>query len=213
MIEKTHDNETCRRRDCVGLSKSRLAEIAKAISKACRQQTAYFTSYTSKRQPVGKYELDNAPQSMGYLTLKQEKEQVSDYVAKAQRTNRMFSDLYLKGTLRTSQEEVSLCVNMDQQDVCEAESYRTSQVMDFLGARFIGKLEAVQRNRKTPERVITVTPIPVNPRPDPKRFEAPTPHVECYGYRGKDSRLYYLSPWEFTMWWAPVKLQPPVCIR
>ena len=55
-----------------------------------------------------------------------------------------------------------------------------------------------------------MTPIPVNQRPDAKRFEAPTPHVDCYGYRGNDPRLYYLSPWEFTMWWEPVKLQPPV---
>ena len=36
------------------------------------------------------------------------------------------------------------------------------------------------------------------------------PFVELYGYRGRDPRVYYLSPWEFVMFWAAEDLQPPI---
>ena len=33
--------------------------------------------------------------------------------------------------------------------------------------------------------------------------------VSLYGLRGKDSPLYYISPWEFVQWWAPVHTRAP----
>ena len=33
--------------------------------------------------------------------------------------------------------------------------------------------------------------------------------VACYGWRGADPRVQYLSPWEFHMGWRPVRLEPP----
>ena len=35
------------------------------------------------------------------------------------------------------------------------------------------------------------------------------PWVELYGFRNNHGKYYYLSPWEFTMWWYPVRLWPP----
>ena len=33
--------------------------------------------------------------------------------------------------------------------------------------------------------------------------------VSLYGLRGKDERLYHMSPWTFVQWWAPVRTKAP----
>ena len=32
---------------------------------------------------------------------------------------------------------------------------------------------------------------------------------DLYGFRGTDARVYFLSPWEFFMYWEVHKLRPP----
>ena len=85
--------------------KQDVRQLTLAVSRAGRQQSAYFSGYICKRQPVGKYELDNCQETLRQLTIQQESEAVSDYVVKAQRTSRLDTDLYCRGMLRTSQEK------------------------------------------------------------------------------------------------------------
>lgn len=36
-----------------------------------------------------------------------------------------------------------------------------------------------------------------------------TDDVTCYAFRGADPRVYFLSPWEFTQHWQPVRIKSP----
>ena len=207
ILVNTHDDENCKRRGCV--VESDVRRLTMIVSRAGRQQTGYFTGHICKRQPVGKYELDNCLESMRFLTLRQESEDVSNYVAKAQRCNRIISDLYVRGTLRTSQEDTSINVNMHDHDVLQAESLRTFRSADFYGSALLERLEAASRKHRRQGHIVTVTRVPVNANPSVNRFEAPVPSADCYGYRGDDPRVFYLSPWEFIILWSLEKLQPP----
>ena len=41
------------------------------------------------------------------------------------------------------------------------------------------------------------------------RNTSPLSMVVCYGWRGTDPRVQYLSQWEFLMGWRPVRLEHP----
>ena len=63
----------------------------------------------------------------------------------ARLTNRILSDLEVKGTLRSAPEEFNLAVNMETQDVTAAEFIRTYQSVDFCGKDILLRLEREQR--------------------------------------------------------------------
>ena len=62
-----------------------------AASRAAKQLVGYFCGYTTKRQVVGKYELDQSANSMNLLSESLKKECGARQLARV--TNRMLSDL------------------------------------------------------------------------------------------------------------------------
>ena len=90
-----------------------------AASRAAKQLVGYFCGYTTKRQVVGKYELDQAANSMNLLSESLKKECGARQLARV--TNRMLSDLQCRGMLRPATEEMNLAANSVAHDENNAE--------------------------------------------------------------------------------------------
>ena len=76
----------------------------------------------------------------------------------------------------------------------------------FPGQRFVRLLESEMKRDSARSRK-GVLPV----RSDPVEKEViRTYHLEeLYGYRGCDERVYYLSPWEFLMFWEVQRVPSP----
>ena len=200
IIKQTHEDATC----TLGCATDPLnrKRLLKTASRAARQIVGYFCGYTTKRQVVGKYELDQASKSMNLLKCTIAKDTPYKQLAKV--TNRILSDLQCRGMLRTASEEVNLAVNAHEQDEMNAEFVRTFRTQCFFGRRLLEAYESVKR-----DAVTTWTTVPRPRSLTILDHVKEIPHVHLYGYRGRDPSLYYLSPWEFSMHWTAEKLWPP----
>ena len=108
--------------------------------------------------------------------------------------------------LRTAPEEVNLSANAHEHDVTNAEFVRTFRSEDFPGGQLVKRLEHERSEEKerSVKKIVPVRKDAVGQAPIfVQSFE------DVYGFRGKDPRVYYLSPWEFFMQWSLEQLQPP----
>ena len=178
--------------------------ICKLAQRAQREATGYYCGYTFKRQPVGRYVLKATAASLNYVELG-----LQDKSAGRQRyksCNRMLTDLNHRCTMRTAPEELNLSANQHEQDATTAVFIRSYRTKNFPGAELLQVLEAEERGEA---KRICRGRLPVRKAPV-KSEELKAHHIEeVYGYRGRDPRVYYLSPWEFVMFWEVEELQPP----
>ena len=85
-----------------------------------------------KRQPVGKFELQQATTNLKFLQDKlQNKSNAAQYHNMA---NRMLGDLEFRGHVRPITEEFNLVANYHRHDFRNAEFYRTFATTTFSGA-------------------------------------------------------------------------------
>ena len=186
------------------MSDKMLRRITLGAKRAARSATGYYTGYIQKRQPVGKFELKQAALNMQYLAKTIEnRSNMQQYHHFA---NRMLGDLEYRGAVRPATEEFNLAGNSHEQDVCEAEFYRTFQTVVFPGARFLRRVEREEGSRAMDGG--TVSRIPTSLRAGPDAMLLP-PVEDLYGFRGPSPAVYYLSPWEFQKWWVADRLLPP----
>ena len=108
--------------------------------------------------------------------------------------------------MRTAPEECNLSANQTEQDPMNAEFIRSYRTMSFPGLRLIRLLESEMKGDSARSRK-GVLPV----RSDPVEKEIiRTYHLEeLYGYRGRDERVYYLSPCEFLMFWEVERVPSP----
>ena len=181
-----------------------------SASRAAKQLIGYFCGYTTKRQVVGKYELDQAASSMNLLGEALKKEPSARQLARV--TNRMLSDLQCRGMLRPATEEMNLAANSVSHDVMNAEFIRTFQTQSFQGRRYLERLEWELKHEWEPKRNSTKTTwayLPPCRNLSINSSVSAIPHVAAYGFRGRHPSVYFLSPWEFCMYIRIVKLWPP----
>jgi len=202
ILPCTHDAQC--QENCV-TDEAMMQRLCLAASRAAKQTTGYFGGYTSKRQPVGKYELEQSARTLNLLA---EKIKGSPpYVQFMRVTSRMMTDLYGKGTLRAMSEEFNLSSNMNRQDATAAEFLRTYQIREFRGSPLLFALENEMQAESKGRMAYCVMPVQ---RPDQqKRNACPIAWTALYGYRGTDPRVYHMSPWELWTHWDPVRLQAP----
>ena len=120
--------------------------------------------------------------------------------------NRMLTDLNHRCTMRTAPEEFNLSANHHDHDPTAAEFARSYRVQTFPGRRFLTLLETHCSGDGSRKR-LGILPV----RQAPVLTEnIPIAHLEeVYGYRGKDDRVHYLSPWECVMFWEVVHITKP----
>ena len=121
--------------------------------------------------------------------------------------NRALGDLEFRGCARPITEEFNLAGNYHKHDVLQAEFYRTSNFVQFLGGNILRLLRA-QKKETLPETTqCTFFRKRVGYVKKKEGFEAPW--EQKYGFRGDHPAFYYLSPWEFVQWWYWDRLRPP----
>ena len=136
LTKQTHDPEC--KADCL---QKEDAKVLTAIAyRAQRNTTGYYTGYMQKRQPVGVFELKQATLNLKYLEEKlKNKSNAAQYHNMA---NRMLGDLEFRGHVRPITEEFNLAANYHEDDVRNAEFYRTFRTRNFDGAALLRRLKA-----------------------------------------------------------------------
>ena len=201
-IPSVHDDEFCSK---ACFSKPEQKKVtSKLAQRAQREATGYYCGYTFKRQACGKFVLRATAESLNYVELG-----LKDKSAGRQwyRTcNKMMTDWNHNCTMRTAPEECNLSANQHEQDPMNAEFIRSYMTKSFPGQRFVRLLESEMKRDPARSRK-GVLPV----RSDPvEKEEIRTYHLEeLYGYRGCDERVYYLSPWEFLMFWEVQRVPSP----
>ena len=203
LTEATHFPDVCKLQCLSGRKRSAKALLV-ASSRAAKQLVGYFCGYTTKRQVVGKYELDQAANSMNLLSESLKKDSSSRQLARV--TNKMLTDLQCRGMLRPATEESNLAANSVAHDEMNAEFIRTFRTQSFEGRRYLERLEW---ELKQDAKQVTWVHLPACRKLSIHSNYALTPHAAAYGFRGRHPSVYYLSPWEFCMFVRVVKLWPP----
>jgi len=203
LTKDTHFSDVCLKL-CVRTGNRTEKSLLVAASRAAKQLVGYFCGYTTKRQVVGKYELDQAAASMSVLEDTLKKDSVARQLSRV--TNRMLSDLQCRGMLRPATDETNLAANSVAHDNMHAEFIRTFRTQTFQGRRYLERLEW---ELKKDADQITLLHLPACRKLSVNSNFALTPHAAAYGFRGRHPSVYYLSPWEFCMFVQVVKLWPP----
>ena len=189
-----------------GMSCVEVATVARIAQKAQRSQTltnGYFSGYMVKAQPIGKYELKKCVDKMHML-----RERIANRSPKDQAvavTRRMLTDLEMKGVLREAQTSTNLCVNLRPGDTLFQECIRTFRTVSFPGGAFMQRLQ-VELDGVGGNLSLRVPPTR---RPGLIARSGCAPKVDAYGFRGKDPRVRWLSPYEFDMYWGTEAVLPP----
>ena len=97
LTKDTHFSDVCQK-PCFSTGNRTQRSLLVAASRAAKQLVGYFCGYTTKRQVVGKYELDQAAASMSFLEEQLKKDGGARQLSRV--TNRMLSDLQCRGMLR-----------------------------------------------------------------------------------------------------------------
>ena len=192
----THDPDCTA--DCLKTEESKV--LTSVANRASRNTTGYFTGYMTKRQPVGTHELKQATDNLKLLEPKlATKSNAAQYHNMA---NRLLGDLEFRGHVRPITEEFNLAANYHKDDVMNAEFYRTFDTQTFLGQRLLEleRREIVNVSLRLPKAK------PGKKKPGDRFYVS---GMEAYGYRGTHSSIYYLCPWEFTMFWRVERLLYP----
>ena len=154
LTEATHFPDICKNFRCLRGQKRSVKTLLVTASRTAKQLLGYFCGYTTKRQVVGKYELDQAANSMNFLKESLKKEPGARQLARV--TNRMLSDLQCRGMLRPATEEMNLAANSAAHDVMNAEFIRTFMTQGFQGRRYLERLEwELKGDRHSPETRMT----------------------------------------------------------
>ncbi|CAK9045091.1 unnamed protein product, partial [Durusdinium trenchii] len=189
LCPATHDPEC--QRNC--LQQTTAGKLQRLMQQAARRATRYFTGYLQKPQPVGRKELQQAAKQLHFLHTNAGKDPTGTHYRKV--ASRVFGDLEFRCSVRPITEEFMLAGFGDSQDPTAAECIRSFPVVPFVGAEWLTYLDGRNEIRyKVKPAGYTTTEIKLS---------------EVYGWRGQDTRVYYLSPWEFVKWWTLKKLRPP----
>ena len=188
ITARTHDpNCTC---DCVSMNVSVLQRI---MSNAARRMTGYFSGYIQKGQPIGRKALERAAAGLNFLHGQIcGLEPAKQYQRVA---NRVFSDLQFRGSIRPATEEFRLAAFARNDDPTAAEFVR-SFASAPQAATSSENAEAQSTCKLVTRRKVSLATEDMNV-------------LNVYGFRGRDPRVYYLSPWEFVKWWQLENVKPP----
>ena len=167
--------------------------------RAMKQMTGYFSGYICKKQKLGNFELKAASSALPFL-LQKIKSLGTAAAQLAQVTNRLITTLEGKGILRTAPEAFNLSGKSNNKDELQAEFVRTFRSVNFNGSELLSRLEFVSKRNAT-HQYVPVT-LPPRKHQDLRGYVAVQKDVDIYGFRGNDSRVYYLSAWEFCTHWS-----------
>ena len=211
VLPETHDHDFCKSVACIKSmdNPKELKNMAKMAQRACRECCGYHSGYTFKSQPIGAKYLAAAAETLNYVT---DKLDSKDSAAKKYNymSHRVLQDLQHRCMTRVAPEEWNLAANWHEQDIMNAEFVRTYRSHDFPGGALVRRVEAessaaARREIRKPLPALSAETLPEQI------------YLRCfddiYGFRGPNAgwsrEIFYLSPWEFLMWWECIPLPNP----
>ena len=184
-------------------------EIIRAAQIAQDAQAGYACDYCTKRSPMAFNEVKECCKGHQDLTERLRGES-TNYVGK-RHAMRLMSDAYGKGIVRGQVENTNLRAYAKENDVTFAESFRTCQTESFYGREYVDMVQRINDKKIIERRAIFGE---VDMRNKRKKRVTFRDVALLYGHRpcehqGEMSEVWYLSPYEFVMYWEPVLLTYP----
>ena len=187
------------------LTRRQRQDVALAAQRAQDAQTGYCCDYCAKNQPMGVHEIKEF-QKGHVLQHARVQDQPLEQVGK-KHMGRLMSDAYCKGIVRGQVEGCNLRANHKLGQTVAAERISTTDFVAFPGHAYIA---AVKRwYDEGPERPQTRKYIKTKPTGSGARHLREIDIVQAYGHRPADSDCWWLSPYEFMMYWTLVPARVP----
>lgn len=165
--------------------------VAMAVQTSQDAQTGYSTDYANKAQCRATHECKQFSIGHSRLSAKIAGESVP-YIGR-RHAQRIISDCYLRGTTRGSVETENLNMYATSKNSCAAEQMTSFTHDSFPGASFLGVVEQAVSGRKVVPGKSLLTVVLKDPE------LVVLKHMGfLYGHRGCDSRVHFLSPYEFV---------------
>ena len=120
---------------------------------------------------------------------------------------RLMSDAYCKGIVRGQVECCNLRANHVQGEIVSAERLSTAGFEAFPGRAFLGTVDGICN--ATTEHPHQRHFVRTKPTPGGVRHLREVDYVRAYGHRPREGDCWWLSPYEFTMYWAVVPARVP----
>ncbi|CAK9060177.1 unnamed protein product, partial [Durusdinium trenchii] len=174
LLPETHDPACAR--GC--LRHGTLRRLQRLMQHAARKSTQYFTGYLQKPQPIGKKELQQAAKHLSFLDVTPTKGAEAQQYRRV--LQRICGDLEFRCSVRPLTEETMLAGFWDGEEVTSAECIRSFAVVPFVGSAWLAQVDRRTEVRAQVKQL--------------QHRHAVLSTAEVYGWRGKDHRLYYLSP-------------------
>ena len=177
-----------------------------AAQRAQDAQTGYSCDYCSKTQPMAFLELKELQKSHAAVA-EQTKSRGLAYQGKRHMT-RFMSDAYCKGIVRGHAE----CSNLRcyaTEDAASAERITTTQYVSFPGHDFLRHAELAAKAMTSREQRITATTLGKKRAAVKQRQVTEHNIAEFYARRPRSSPCWYLSAYDFLLYWEITPTRAP----
>ena len=187
------------------MSKQQQREIIRAVQRAQDAQTGYCADYCAKNQPMAFHEIKEFQKGHQHLHSKQQQEPI-DKLAKRHLT-RFLSDAYCKGIVRGQVECCNLRAHSKAGNVVAAERITTAAFCSFPGRNFLQTVNTAfaEAEEWTAGKKYVWTG---KGSAEQRQLHEMDP-AQVYGHRPKQDDVWFLSPYEFTMYWECLPLKMP----
>ena len=187
------------------MSKQQQREIIRAVQRAQDAQTGYCADYCAKNQPMAFHEIKEFQKGHQHLHSKHQQEPI-DKLAKRHLT-RFLSDAYCKGIVRGQVECCNLRAHSKAGNVVAAERITTAAFCSFPGRNFLQTVNTAfaEAEEWTAGKKYVWTG---KGSAEQRQLHEMDP-AQVYGHRPKQDDVWFLSPYEFTMYWDCLPLKMP----
>eukprot|EP00438_Fugacium_kawagutii_P033974 Skav228932 [mRNA] locus=scaffold2181:248822:258688:+ [translate_table: standard] len=188
-------------------SQRQMQQIALAAQRAQDAQAGYCSDYCAKNQPMGFHEIKEFQK--GHVALNASLKQENLTTIGKRHANRFLSDAYCKGVVRGQVECCNLRANHKEGQIVAAERISTAGFVQFPGHAYLQVLEHIMEELPpaTTQKAFYVRTPPAPGTRARHLREAVT--AQAYGHRPADSESWWLSPYEFLMYWDLVPTKVP----
>ena len=203
-INHSTHSQTCRGK-CVYEYEAYQGEAAmlRAVQSAQDAQVGYACDYCTKRSPMAFNEVKEC--CKGHQDLNQRvRGEGLNYLGR-RHTMRLMSDAYGKGIVRGQVENTNLRAHGSTEQVTRAESFQTSLTTVFPGREYLGLVQRLNREQQGQTAVIAE----IDRRNRRHRRVAVRDMAVMYGHRPKIPEIWYLSPYEFEVYWEIALIRAP----
>ena len=192
---------------CDPLEPHQLRRVIASAQRAQDSQTGYCCDYCAKTQPMAFAELKELQRGHERVAA-QTKTRGVEYQGKRHMT-RFMSDAYCKGIARGQAECTNLRARFQEGDATCAERISTTQFVAFPGHDYVRYAELSAAGATEKPRRITATALGRSVHVPRQRQVAERDHAEFYARRPRNSACWYLSPYEFQLFWEVLLLRRP----